>query len=490
MRYNIENVFIIGITPTTGKPSSDTIDNLLAPIVDEFLVLDLGVEIPTYREPNSTLVRVRIAPVLADTPARVLLCGFMTHAATHCCQFCTCTLDKIHRVNTANWKLRTGEEVRQQATKWKNAATITARTLAEKSNGVRWTSLHLLPYWDPVKHVMLGFMHNWLEGVLEEQLRSLWGIGRKTELEKLAEEERREERVEDLDEVYEESEIAESASEVEELLEEGSRHGNMFTQTRLRPRSRTPTPSTPEDVNIDVDMDEDRSSSGSLTSTIADALPAPVDEDNGLESDEDSGLESDDEFLDVPEHFNMPDNDLSMIRQSILKVTLPTWVGRPPANLGQASHGKLKANDFLVLFSFIFPLVMPELWQTETEVDQVHLKCFENLVICTNIVSSFKTSDADADLYTECYNSYRRSIRQLFPSYKQKPNHHYAMHNGDILKYWGPLPALSEFPGERLIGLLQCVNTNKKTGEKCIRTLCKKRLTAFQVIWTSLCCSR
>ncbi len=39
-------------------------------------------------------------------------------------------------------------------------------------------SLHRLSYWDPVKHVMLGYMHNWLEGVLMQHLRVLWGIGR------------------------------------------------------------------------------------------------------------------------------------------------------------------------------------------------------------------------------------------------------------------------------------------------------------------------
>ncbi len=34
------------------------------------------------------------------------------------------------------------------------------------------------------------------------------------------------------------------------------------------------------------------------------------------------------------------------------------------------------------------------------------------------------------------------------------------MHNAAILKYWGPLPCLSEFPGERLNGMLQKIQTN------------------------------
>ena len=34
------------------------------------------------------------------------------------------------------------------------------------------------------------------------------------------------------------------------------------------------------------------------------------------------------------------------------------------------------------------------------------------------------------------------------------------MHNGAMLKYWGPLPPLSEFLGEQINGMLQNVNTN------------------------------
>ncbi|KAK7058235.1 hypothetical protein R3P38DRAFT_2496785 [Favolaschia claudopus] len=35
------------------------------------------------------------------------------------------------------------------------------------------------------------------------------------------------------------------------------------------------------------------------------------------------------------------------------------------------------------------------------------------------------------------------------------------MHNEQLLKYWGPLAGLSEFPGERINGMLQKVKTNR-----------------------------
>ncbi|KAJ7111670.1 hypothetical protein C8R44DRAFT_632715, partial [Mycena epipterygia] len=40
------------------------------------------------------------------------------------------------------------------------------------------------------------------------------------------------------------------------------------------------------------------------------------------------------------------------------------------------------------------------------------------------------------------------------------PNHHLAMHNGDQMKFWGPLALLSKFPGERMNGGLGKIKTN------------------------------
>jgi hypothetical protein len=37
------------------------------------------------------------------------------------------------------------------------------------------------------------------------------------------------------------------------------------------------------------------------------------------------------------------------------------------------------------------------------------------------------------------------------------------MHNGSLLKFWGPFAALSEFAGERMNGMLQKIKTNGQT---------------------------
>lgn len=460
LRYKPENVFICSITPAPDGPDALNLHNLLDPIVDEFKPFSegIGVSLPTHDSPDGANVRVRIAPLLADTPARSLFSGFLSTAAIHFCAFCHCTNDEVERLDLKNWTLREGAEVKSQARDWKAMLTKSAKEAAEKKNGVRWTSFHRLPYWDPVKHVVLGYMHNWLEGVLEDHLRVLWGIGRNQAHEKRAADAEEDFRRDREEEKWEESDVTDSASELESLHREVvdfNSQTSTSTLPTLAPGSQTPPPEpqfgdAPENESVHSD------------STVQANQNPPDHLENVVDEDED---EEDEDYVQVPDEvFNLHPEYHTRLKRCIRDITLPTWVGRPPANLGEASHGSLRAYDYLVLYSFIFPLVVPEFWWSPdaSPLDKAYLKNFQQLVVCTNIVCAYQTSTADANEYTKIYTRYRRGIHMLYPYWRSKPNYHYAMHNGEFLKFWGPLPPISEFPGERLIGTLQDVKTNRK----------------------------
>lgn len=178
---------------------------------------------------------------------------------------------------------------------------------------------------------------------------------------------------------------------------------------------------------------------------------------------------ADEEFfdLDIPGIFNFSSPQLGKIRACIRDITLPTWVARPPTNLGEARHGKLKAHEYLQLFTVIFPLIIPELWWGGDSTERKFLENFHHLVASTNIISSFSTSNGQADQFTEHFVNYRAALPQLFsiPEFHSMPNHHFAMHNGHLLKFWGPLAGLSEFPGERMNGILGRVKHNRRVGK-------------------------
>src|SRR5271155_2872335 len=292
---------------------------------------------------------------------------------------------------------------------------------------------------------MLGFMHNWLEGILKHHLRTLWGIG--------LEETRADEEVEK-DEEWTDADIFESASELDDLIQEvaeASAAAGAWADFEMHDIP----PSTPSSS-----LTPSQQSDSSLTSTPSEQQPRPYLFD--VEENEDP--DDLDYISDNGAGFSFTDVELQAIRNCISNITLPTWVQRPPANLGEPSHGKLKAHEYLSLFTCIFPLIIPEFWHSPpaTETSHPHLNSFYHLVAATNLISSFKTSNAKADAYTYHYSQYRSSISILFPGSHSKPNDHYAMHNGALMKYWGPLPSLSEFPGEQMNGMLQNINTNRQ----------------------------
>jgi hypothetical protein len=164
----------------------------------------------------------------------------------------------------------------------------------------------------------------------------------------------------------------------------------------------------------------------------------------------------------VYRNFKLSADVLGKIRTCIKDVSLPTWVARLPDNLGEEKHGKLKAEQFFTLFAAILPLVIPKTPLADDEsISKKMLKGFYDLIACTNIISSFETSDSEAEYFTEHYKAYRKHVQQIYPDIKEPPNFHYAMHNEPLLKYWGPMAGINEFWGERMNGMLQRIKTNR-----------------------------
>ncbi|THU85338.1 hypothetical protein K435DRAFT_805975 [Dendrothele bispora CBS 962.96] len=179
IRYDPENVFVVGITPGPGAPSVITISHILQPLVDILNPYWNGVIMQTHRHPAGTLMRVAVLPFIADLQAIQKITGFLGTAANLFCSWCKCPNKDRECLDMHKWLLRSPAEVRQQTTVWRSETTIKGRNQLGTQNSVRWTPLYDLPYFDPVWHVVLGFMHNTLEGILEDHLRQLWRIGGK-----------------------------------------------------------------------------------------------------------------------------------------------------------------------------------------------------------------------------------------------------------------------------------------------------------------------
>jgi hypothetical protein len=205
--------------------------------------------------------------------------------------------------------------------------------------------------------------------------------------------------------------------------------------------------------NMDVDNTSTTPSATSSSTPTPSSNAAPLPSGDYDEDDE--------EPVSINGAFDFMPAELAMIRACISDVQLPTWVEWPPTKLGEASHGSLKAHELLILFSIIFPLVIPALWWNGTEEQQGLLWNFCELVCATSIIAGYSVSNPEADAYMDHYINYCSSMQHLFGAvFHSMLNHHYTMHNGALLKFWGPLALLSEFPGERMNGDYGKIKTN------------------------------
>lgn len=442
LRYLPENVFFAGLIPGPKEPSIITMTHVLDPIVSDLLPFWTGKILPTYSQPAGRLIRVALIPVIADLIAIRKMSGFGAHSCTHFCSYCHCTLDEIERLDIENFVPRNRNEVKEQAEKWRALRTKRARKDQFRETGVRWSPLHNLPYWDPVRHLVLGYMHNTLEGILQHHSRTKWGIGSKTRALPFL--------VGDGSTVHgdDEQEQSELDSELEDLRSDSSAHEDSPAHS-VRERSQ----SSAADAMI-VDGDEQHQ----LPGDEADDDPEFVPSDDGSD-------EEDPQPLDEPlaKHCIFSTVQLELIRTCFLEAQAPAAIERPPANFGEPSHGRLKAIQWLTTFTNFLPLVVPEIWTDDSDAGSTELlQNFYHLVSSTNIISSYSYTMQDPDRYLAHYLSYRQSCQRLFSHSRSVPNHHYAMHNAEIMRFWGPLPLLSEFPYEQKNGVLQKINTNRR----------------------------
>lgn len=181
LRYRPENIYLVGIIPGPGKPSIDEINHVLSPLVGDLLLFyDPGVfysQTPNHRE--GLLVRCALIPLVCDLPAARQMGGFSGHSADKFCSICLLSKKQINSLEPDKWECRTARTHRQFALAWKEATSKQAREDIFDKQGLRWSALLDLPYWDPVKFTTIDSMHGLFLGNLKRHCRRFWGMSAK-----------------------------------------------------------------------------------------------------------------------------------------------------------------------------------------------------------------------------------------------------------------------------------------------------------------------
>lgn len=178
LRYQIENMCLLGVIPGPHEPSHHEMNNLFPPLMRDLKILwTRGIYLTkTSSYPNGRLVKAALIPLVCDLPAARQLGGFSYFSAHLFCHLCRLTLDDLRNLDYKNWPLRNCKDHRKYATQWLSAQTEEERDEIYATHGVRWSVFLELPYWDPIKFTVVDSMHGFYLRMFQHHCRVIWGM--------------------------------------------------------------------------------------------------------------------------------------------------------------------------------------------------------------------------------------------------------------------------------------------------------------------------
>ncbi len=132
----------------------------------------------------------------------------------------------------------------------------------------------------------------------------------------------------------------------------------------------------------------------------------------------------------------------------------------PPRNLGSASHGKLKADQWRTACTVSLVITLVRLWGFQGDKFDI-LQNFADLSRAVRFATSRSTSLEKVRKYEQYISCYLEGMARIYGADCVRPNHHLALHLIECLLGFGPVHSWWSFPFERLNGRLQRLRTNK-----------------------------
>lgn len=178
VRYKVENMYLAGIVPGPREPSLTQINHLLRPLVDELLEF-WGPGVWYTRTPchaSGKLVRAALVPLICDLKAARQVMGHGSHSARKFCSICDLSWERRNEITEASRVPVPADQFRKYALEWKLARSHSERDKLFKKQGVRWSVLLDLPYWDPPRYTIIDSMHTILLGHLHRHCSIIWGM--------------------------------------------------------------------------------------------------------------------------------------------------------------------------------------------------------------------------------------------------------------------------------------------------------------------------
>ena len=153
---------------------------------------------------------------------------------------------------------------------------------------------------------------------------------------------------------------------------------------------------------------------------------------------------------------------LQQVRLDMSRTIYPSYVGRPPAEVGSASAGSLSADQWRTFGLVNLVITLVRLWGRLPVSDERigFLNNFVDLVVAVRLGTTRRVTPQKIQSYQSRISDYARGLLEQFPDEKLVTNHHLALHLGEVLHRFGPTQSYWAFPFERCIRLIRDVNNN------------------------------
>lgn len=181
LRYLHENMYVAGVIPGPDKPSKEDIYTYIELVMHDLLEFWYpGVRFSrTEKSELGRLFKAMLVPLICDMLAARQLIGLGSVTSHSFCTFCDLDIDDIDITDRREWPAKDQEHIRRIAQLWRNASTTKEQEVIFDSFGIRWSPLHLLPYWDPIRYTVVDPMHALDLNLFQNHCRTIFQIDTK-----------------------------------------------------------------------------------------------------------------------------------------------------------------------------------------------------------------------------------------------------------------------------------------------------------------------
>jgi len=163
---------------------------------------------------------------------------------------------------------------------------------------------------------------------------------------------------------------------------------------------------------------------------------------------------------------------MSRIKQVINKTAVPSWLNSVPHNYGDVGAGTIKADEWRNLSTIFLPIALISMWGEGTSHPSPEIAAkFHGILDHTMLLVSAVTLACmrtvivnRSTAYLDYMTRYICDLVTIHADIKPRPNMHMAMHIPHFLCLFGPVRSWWCFPFERLIGQIQRLLSNHKSG--------------------------